>query len=111
MPVMRQRNLTGSAIGGIPETQEMLDYCAAKNIVSDIEMIPIDDIAEAYQRTVKGDVRYRFVIDIAALKSKAGVGVARVCTFLFAQQSRSGLTASAILFLGPSVELSYNSCS
>jgi uncharacterized zinc-type alcohol dehydrogenase-like protein len=69
--VMRQRNLTGSAIGGIPETQEMLDYCAAKNIVSDIEMIPIDDIAEAYERTVKGDVRYRFVIDIASLKSKA----------------------------------------
>jgi len=69
--VMRQRNLTGSAIGGIPETQEMLDYCAEKNIVSDIELIPIDDIASAYERTVKGDVRYRFVIDIASLKSKA----------------------------------------
>ncbi|MBC8028812.1 MAG: NAD(P)-dependent alcohol dehydrogenase [Pyrinomonadaceae bacterium] len=69
--VMRQRNLTGSAIGGIPETQEMLDYCAAKNIVSDIEMIGIDAIARAYERTVKGDVRYRFVIDIASLKSIA----------------------------------------
>lgn len=68
--VMRQRTLTGSAIGGIPETQEMLDYCAARNIVSDIEMIPIDDIAKAYERTVKGDVRYRFVIDIASLKNK-----------------------------------------
>lgn len=69
--VMRQRNLTGSAIGGIPETQEMLDYCAANSIVSDIEMISINDIAKAYERTVKGDVRYRFVIDIASLKSKA----------------------------------------
>jgi uncharacterized zinc-type alcohol dehydrogenase-like protein len=69
--VMRQRNLTGSAIGGIPETQEMLDYCAANNILSDIELIPIDDIAEAYERTVKADVRYRFVIDIASLKNKA----------------------------------------
>lgn len=69
--VMRQRNLTGSAIGGIPETQEMLDYCAANNIVSDIEMISIDDIAEAYQRTIKADVRYRFVIDIASLRNKA----------------------------------------
>jgi len=68
--VMKQRNLTGSAIGGIPETQEMLDYCAANNIVSDIELIPIDDIAQAYERTVRGDVRYRFVIDIASLKSK-----------------------------------------
>ena len=69
--VMRQRNLTGSAIGGIPETQEMLDYCSANNIVSDIEMISIDDIAKAYERTIKGDVRYRFVIDGASLKSKA----------------------------------------
>lgn len=69
--VMRQRNLAGSAIGGIPETQEMLDYCASKNIVSDIEMIGIDEIAEAYERTVKADVRYRFVIDIASLRSKA----------------------------------------
>lgn len=71
--VMKQRNLTGSAIGGIPETQEMLDYCAANNIVSDIELIPIDDIAEAYERTIKADVRYRFVIDIGSLKSKAQV--------------------------------------
>ncbi len=69
--VTNQRNLTGSAIGGIPETQEMLDYCAANNIVSDIEMIPINDIAKAYERTVRADVRYRFVIDIASLKKGA----------------------------------------
>lgn len=68
--VMRQRNLSGSAIGGIPETQEMLDFCAAKNIVSDIELIPIDKIGEAYERTIKSDVRYRFVIDIASLREK-----------------------------------------
>ena len=55
-------------MGGMPETQEMLDYCAAKNIVSDIELINIDYINEAYERTIKGDVRYRFVIDIASLK-------------------------------------------
>lgn len=65
--VMRQRTLTGSAIGGIPETQEMLDYCAANKIVSDIEIIPIGDIAEAYERTIQGKVRYRFVIDMASL--------------------------------------------
>ncbi len=68
--VMKQRYLTGSAIGGIKETQEMLDYCAANNIVSDIEIIPIDKVAEAYERTVKGDVRYRFVIDAASLKEQ-----------------------------------------
>ncbi len=66
-----QRILTGSAIGGIRETQEMLDYCAANNIVSDIEVIPIDEVDEAYDRTVKGDVRYRFVIDMASLKEQA----------------------------------------
>jgi alcohol dehydrogenase (NADP+) len=59
--------LTGSSIGGIPETQEMLDYCAANNIVSDIELINIRDITQAYERMVKGDVRYRFVIDMATL--------------------------------------------
>jgi uncharacterized zinc-type alcohol dehydrogenase-like protein len=61
------RSLAGSMIGGIRETQEMLDYCAEKGISSDIELIPIGKIEEAYERTVKGDVRYRFVIDIASL--------------------------------------------
>jgi uncharacterized zinc-type alcohol dehydrogenase-like protein len=61
------RSLTGSMIGGIAETQEMLDYCVEKNITSDVEVIPVERIAEAYERTVKGDVRYRFVIDMASL--------------------------------------------
>ena len=54
-------------IGGMPETQGMLDYCAEHNIVSDIELTSIDKLAEAYDRVVKGDVRYRFVIDMATL--------------------------------------------
>ena len=61
------RSLTGSAIGGIRETQEMLDYCAEHNIISDVEVIPIQQITEAYERTIKGDVRYRFVIDMKSL--------------------------------------------
>jgi uncharacterized zinc-type alcohol dehydrogenase-like protein len=63
-----RKSVAGSSIGGIPETQEMLDYCAANNIVSDIEIIDIKDITTAYERMVKGDVRYRFVIDMASLK-------------------------------------------
>ncbi|WP_431218007.1 hypothetical protein ACQ86N_27190 [Puia sp. P3] len=55
-------------IGGIRETQEMLDFCAEHNIVSDVEVIDIKDINTAYERMIKGDVRYRFVIDIASLK-------------------------------------------
>ena len=62
------KRLVGSMIGGIAETQEMLDYCAKHNIVSDIEIIPIQKINEAYERMMKGDVRYRFVIDIASLE-------------------------------------------
>jgi uncharacterized zinc-type alcohol dehydrogenase-like protein len=62
-----RRSLAGSLIGGLPETQEMLDYCAAHDIVSDIELIDIKDIHEAYDRMSKGDVRYRFVIDMATL--------------------------------------------
>jgi uncharacterized zinc-type alcohol dehydrogenase-like protein len=62
------KRLAGSAIGGIAETQEMLDYCAAHGIVSDIEIIPIQQINEAYERMLKGDVRYRFVIDVASLQ-------------------------------------------
>jgi uncharacterized zinc-type alcohol dehydrogenase-like protein len=66
--VSNRRRLAGSSIGGIRETQEMLDYCAEHGITSDVEVIPIQQIEEAYERTVKGDVRYRFVIDIASLK-------------------------------------------
>ncbi|MCU1290523.1 MAG: hydroxyacid dehydrogenase [Acidobacteria bacterium] len=61
------RTLSGSMIGGIPETQEMLDYCAEHNITSDVEIIPIQKIEEAYERTIKSDVRYRFVIDMQSL--------------------------------------------
>ena len=65
--IMNRRRLAGSLIGGIRETQEMLDYCAAKNIVPDIEIIPVDRVNEAYERIVKGDVRYRFVLDLKTL--------------------------------------------
>jgi uncharacterized zinc-type alcohol dehydrogenase-like protein len=61
------RSLVGSMIGGIRETQEMLDYCAEKNIASDVEVIPIQQINEAYERTIRSDVRYRFVIDMKTL--------------------------------------------
>src|SRR5690349_17263373 len=63
-----RRSFAGSTIGGIPETQEMLDFCGKHNIVSDIEMINIQQINEAYERLLKGDVKYRFVIDMASLK-------------------------------------------
>lgn len=62
-----RKSIAGSLIGGLPETQEMLDYCAAHNIVSDVEVIKISDINEAYERMLKGDVKYRFVIDMASL--------------------------------------------
>ncbi|MGN6640860.1 MAG: NAD(P)-dependent alcohol dehydrogenase [Mucilaginibacter sp.] len=62
------RSMAGSLIGGIAETQEMLDFCAEHNITADIEMIDIQNINEAYDRLVKGDVKYRFVIDMASLK-------------------------------------------
>jgi uncharacterized zinc-type alcohol dehydrogenase-like protein len=62
-----RRSVAGSSIGGIPETQEMLDYCAKHNIVSDVEVININYITQAYERMLKGDVRYRFVIDMATL--------------------------------------------
>ena len=65
--IMKRRRLAGSVIGGIYETQEMLDYCAEKNITSDVEVIPIQHINEAYERTIRGDVRYRFVIDMKTL--------------------------------------------
>ncbi len=65
--LMGRRSVAGSGIGGIPETQEMLDFCAEHDIVSDIELIDIKDITESYERMQKGDVRYRFVIDMATL--------------------------------------------
>ncbi len=62
-----RKSIAGSMIGGLPETQEMLDFCAEHNIVSDIELIPMRDIETAYERMLKGDVRYRFVIDMSTL--------------------------------------------
>lgn len=65
--LMKRRSLAGSMIGGIPETQEMLDFCAEHGITSDIEMIRADQIETAYDRMLKGDVKYRFVMDIATM--------------------------------------------
>lgn len=65
--IFKRRSLAGSMIGGIPETQEMLDFCAEHGIVSDIELIRVDQINDAYERLLKGDVKYRFVIDNATL--------------------------------------------
>jgi uncharacterized zinc-type alcohol dehydrogenase-like protein len=62
-----RRSITGSMIGGTKETQEMLDYCAEKNIVADVEIIPVQQVNEAYERMLKNDVRYRFVIDMKTL--------------------------------------------
>jgi len=69
--IMGRRTLAGSLIGGIPETQEMLDFCAEHGIVSDIELIPIQGINDAYERMLKSDVKYRFVIDMASLRGDA----------------------------------------
>lgn len=66
--IQGRRRLAGSLIGGIKETQEMLDFCGKHNLTSDIELIPIQKVNEAYERVVKSDVRYRFVIDMASLK-------------------------------------------
>ncbi|MBP9948361.1 MAG: zinc-binding dehydrogenase, partial [Vicinamibacteria bacterium] len=66
--IFRRRTIAGSLIGGLKETQEMLDFCAEHNIVSDIETIPMQKIDEAYERMLKSDVKYRFVIDMASLK-------------------------------------------
>jgi alcohol dehydrogenase (NADP+) len=65
--ISKRRRLAGSCIGGIAETQEMLDFCAAHNITSDVELIPIQKINEAYDRMLRSDVKYRFVIDLASL--------------------------------------------
>ena len=65
--IMKRRSLAGSLIGGIKETQEMLDFCAEHGIVSDIEVIPMQQIDAAYERMLKSDVKYRFVIDMKSL--------------------------------------------
>lgn len=65
--VFNRKAVAGSIIGGLPETQEMLDYCAEHNITADVEVIPIQQINEAYERILKGDIKYRFVIDMATL--------------------------------------------
>jgi uncharacterized zinc-type alcohol dehydrogenase-like protein len=67
--VMGRRSVAGSVIGGIAETQEMLDFCGKHGITSDIEVIKIQDINKAYERMLKSDVKYRFVIDMASLKA------------------------------------------
>jgi uncharacterized zinc-type alcohol dehydrogenase-like protein len=67
--LMGRRNLSGSIIGGIAETQEMLDFCGQHNITADVEVIPMQDVNEAYERLLKADVKYRFSIDMASLKS------------------------------------------
>jgi uncharacterized zinc-type alcohol dehydrogenase-like protein len=69
--IFGRRSLSGSLIGGIKETQEMLDFCGKHNVTADIELIPIQNINEAYDRLVKSDVKYRFVIDMASLKQAA----------------------------------------
>ena len=63
-----RKSVSGSPIGGLPETQEMLDFCGEHNITSDVEIIPIQKVNEAYERLLKSDVKYRFSIDMASLK-------------------------------------------
>ena len=65
-----RRSVSGSLIGGIAETQEMLDFCGAHNITADVEVIPIQKVNEAYERMLKSDVKYRFSIDMASLKAE-----------------------------------------
>jgi alcohol dehydrogenase (NADP+) len=68
--ILGRRSLSGSPIGGLAETQEMLDFCGAHNITADVEVIPIQKVNEAYERLLKADVKYRFSIDMASLKSE-----------------------------------------
>jgi alcohol dehydrogenase (NADP+) len=70
--IMGRKSVTGSAIGGMAETQEMIDFCAEHGIVSDVEIVPIQAVNEAYERLLKNDVKYRFVIDMASLGTLAG---------------------------------------
>src|SRR5664279_4290762 len=67
--IMGRRSLSGSNVGGIAETQEMLDFCGAHDITADVEVIPIQTVTDAYERLLKSDVKYRFSIDMASLKS------------------------------------------
>ncbi|ULT44507.1 hypothetical protein KRR40_14845 [Niabella defluvii] len=67
--VLGRKSIAGSLIGGIAETQELLDFCGQHNIVSEIELIKMQDINQAYERMLKSDVRYRFVIDMQSLKN------------------------------------------
>jgi uncharacterized zinc-type alcohol dehydrogenase-like protein len=66
--IMRRRSFSGSNIGGVAETQEMLDFCGKHNITADVEVIPIQKVNEAYERLLRADVKYRFSIDMASLK-------------------------------------------
>ena len=66
--LLARRSFAGSNIGGIAETQEMLDFCSKHNITADIELIGVGQVNDAYERLLKGDVHYRFVIDMASLK-------------------------------------------
>ena len=66
--IARRVSIAGSMIGGMPETQEMLNYCGQHNIASDVEVIPIQKINQAFERMLKQDVKYRFVIDMSTLK-------------------------------------------
>jgi alcohol dehydrogenase (NADP+) len=68
--IFKRRSFSGSLIGGIAETQEMLDFCGDHNITSDVEVIPVQKINEAYERLLKSDVKYRFSIDMASIKSE-----------------------------------------
>src|SRR5439155_21589442 len=68
--IMGRRSLSGSNIGGIPETQEMLDFCGRHGITADVEVIPIQKVNEVYERLLRSDVKYRFSIDMASLKSE-----------------------------------------
>jgi uncharacterized zinc-type alcohol dehydrogenase-like protein len=68
--IMRRRSLSGSCIGSIAETQDMLDFCGAHNITADVEVIPMQKVNEAYERLLRSDVKYRFAIDMASLKSE-----------------------------------------
>ena len=77
--IFKRRNIAGTLIGGIKETQEMLDFCAEHQILSDIEMIPIQEINQAYDRMIKGDVKYRFVIDNSSFKNSNETGLKTRC--------------------------------
>ena len=68
--IANNTNLSGSSIGGLPQTQEMLDFCGAHHITADVEVIPIQKVNEAYERLLKSEVKYRFVIDMASLRSE-----------------------------------------